>query len=316
MSAADATTTSGADVVRNRGGTGAVIVSYKPELELLETLIRALVGQVQSIVLIDNGSSVDLLRWSTERQIHMHFELQLLGENRGVAAAHNIGIQWARERGCQYVLLMDQDSIPAPDMVALLLAAMVDLAAPAAVGPRLTLDRAHAPAPFVRTRGWQLVPVRCADDADVVEVDYLISSGCLIPLSVIDQVGPMRDDYFIDYVDIEWGLRARHHGLRSFGVCAAAMQHRLGDAPQRIFGRSIGSHSPIRHYYFVRNALLLYRAPWLDLRWKLVDGWRLFQRIIVYALLVRPHVRNFSMVTLGVFHGLAGKSGKLTLDRE
>ncbi len=43
-----------------------------------------------------------------------------LDQNYGIAKAHNVGIQIARENNYQYVLLMDQDSIPAHDMVRIL----------------------------------------------------------------------------------------------------------------------------------------------------------------------------------------------------
>ena len=39
-------------------------------------------------------------------------------ENLGVAAAQNQGIEWAKQQGATHVLLLDQDSLPHPDMVA------------------------------------------------------------------------------------------------------------------------------------------------------------------------------------------------------
>src|SRR5690606_10075289 len=111
----------------------------------------------------------------------------------------------------------------------------------------------------------------CSADTAVVEVDYVIASGCLIPFDVIETVGGMQEELFIDYVDIEWGLRAQHQGLQSLGVCAAVMQHQLGEKPIRFRGRLIPVHSPLRHYYHFRNAVWLYRQSWLRKDWKTVD---------------------------------------------
>lgn len=62
-----------------------------------------------------------------------------------------IGIQWARERAATHVLLMDQDSVPAPDMVsALLLATESSIAA---VGPGYLDSRQDNPTLVVRRRG-------------------------------------------------------------------------------------------------------------------------------------------------------------------
>jgi rhamnosyltransferase len=234
-----------------------------------------------------------------------------LGENRGIADAQNVGIQWARNREAEFVLLMDQDSIPAPDMAEKLISAISEQPSPAAAGPRYLDERQDNPPPFIRVRGLRLERCACSTEESVVPVDYLIASGCLIPMSVLDKVGGMRNDLFIDYVDIEWGLRARRHGFQSYGVCSAHMQHSLGENPIKFFSKNIPLHSPLRHYYHFRNALLLYKEPWVPLNWKLVDGWRLCLKYVFYSLFAKPCMAHWRMMTLGVWHGLAGKTGKL-----
>lgn len=290
-------------------GIVAIVVTYQPTLDILDQLLVALWPQVKSVVVVDNGSHFDLEAWNRER-VTNPVELLLLGENRGIAAAQNVGIQWARDRGAGFVLLMDQDSVPAPDMVEKLLSALSEQLLPAAAGPRYMDARQDNPPPFIRVHGLRLVRCACATEKSVVPVDYLIASGCLIPMSVLDKVGGMRDDLFIDYVDIEWGLRARHHGFHSYGVCPAHMQHSLGDHPIKFFGKSIPLHSPLRHYFHFRNAVLLYREPWVPLNWKLVDGWRLLLKYVFYSLFAKPRLAHWRMMTLGVWHGLVGKTGK------
>ena len=158
--------------------------------------------------------------------------------NIGLAAAQNVGIAWAREHGHSHVLLLDQDSVPEPGMVDSLLAALDGLAPqhPAAVGPVFRDPREHRVAPFVRVGFPMSKKVWCSDDGAPVECDFLISSGTLIPLAVLERVGAMDDALFIDNVDLEWSFRARARGYRLFGVCTAAMEHRLGDARTPILG--------------------------------------------------------------------------------
>jgi rhamnosyltransferase len=289
----------------------AVIVTYEPVINILEQLLDTLNPQVASVVLVDNGSSVDLTLWNNERGKYAD-EMRQLGGNRGIATAQNIGIEWARNRGAQFVLLMDQDSIPAPDMVEKLLSAITEQANPAAVGPQYLDARQKNPPPFIQVKGLRLMRHTCTAAESVVPVDYLISSGCLIPLAVLDKVGGMREDLFIDYVDIEWGLRAQHHGFQSYGVCSAHMQHSLGDHPIKFLGKNIPLHSPLRHYYHFRNAVLLYQEQWAPLNWKLVDAWRLFLKYGFYSLFAKPRTAHFRMMTLGVWHGLLSKAGKFT----
>ena len=288
----------------------AVVVTYQPELHQLKCQLSALLAQVHAVVVVDNASRSDLLVWM-ERDALTGYALIRLDRNYGIARAQNIGINWARNNGATHVLLMDQDSMPAPDMVAELLSAVQGRRNLAAVGPRYLDARQENPPPFIRIRGLRLERMACEPGRPVVAVDYLISSGCLIPMSALDRVGLMREELYIDYVDIEWGLRARSHGLQSYGVCTATMAHSLGETPRRFMGRSIPVHTPLRHYYHVRNAILLYRESWVPLNWKLVDGWRMVLKFGFYSMMTPPRLQHLRMMVLGCWHGLCGRNGSL-----
>jgi rhamnosyltransferase len=291
----------------------AVVVTYNPEPALLAHQIECLSEQGVRSVLVDNKSLMDVSGWNASLAIPADDVIQL-PENMGIAYAHNAGIAFAKERGLTYVMLMDQDSIPGAGMAALLLQCAESRESRGekigAVGPRYFDPRQNNPPPFVTIRGLRLHRFNCEEGSPYVPVDYLISSGSLIPIATLDVVGGMREDLFIDYVDIEWGLRARQKGFQSYGVCAAQMQHSLGDNPVKFFKRSIPIHSPLRHYYHFRNAILLYRSGWLPLNWKVVDGWRLILRYGFYSLYARPRWVHWKMMTLGLLHGLINRSGK------
>jgi rhamnosyltransferase len=235
--------------------------------------------------------------------------------NLGIAAAQNAGIAWARQHQADYVILFDHDSEPAPDMVARLTEAASSLRQSghtiAAVGPRFCDERQDNPPPFIYVEGWRLRRRQCATAEAVVPSTYLISSGCLMPMQALDAVGGMDERLFIDYVDTEWGLRAGHMGLSCFGVCSAHMQHRLGDAPLRFMGRPVPLHSPLRHYYHMRNAVWLYRQPHIPAGWKRADGLRLLQKYIFYTLFAPQGLRHWRMMTLGIWHGLRGRLGPI-----
>lgn len=287
-------------------------MTFNPGRGEIEGLLASVMPQVTAAVVVDNGSREDVRPRLPAAQSALHFIP--LGENLGIAAALNRGIDWARAQNATHVLLLDQDSELAADMVARLLTAATSLAAGghrvAAVGPRYVDPRQDNPPPFIRVRGLRVERGRC-DTADaVVPVDYLISSGSLVPLSALDVAGAMDESLFIDYVDIEWGLRAKSRGFRSFGVCGAAMRHSLGENPIRFFGKTIPLHSPLRHYYHFRNAVLLYRRAAPPLNWKLVDGYRLLLKLGFYALFARPRREHLRMMLLGLWHGLSGRSGR------
>lgn len=300
---------------QNRGLVWAIVVTYHPELDKLRLLLDSLACQVDGVVLVDNGSSDSVLSWLGAYQYPVPLQVFSLGDNKGIAAAQNVGIQHVMRQEVDYVILFDHDSHPESNMVAKLrdaaeekLAAGVNLAA---VGPRYLDDRHDNPPPFIQVHGLKVERQPCTRCDSVVEVDYLIASGCLIPTRTLGLVGDMQEKLFIDYVDIEWGLRAKTKGFQSFGVCAAMMSHDLGDEPFVFFGNKYPHHSALRHYYHFRNAIWMYCQDWPPLHWKLADGLRLFLKYGFYTLFAKPRYKHWWMMTKGVWHGLTGRMGKV-----
>lgn len=301
------------DTVQSLSKVHAVVISYRPDLPALLALVGALRDQIGFTYIIDNGSDAHDLALLRQNMDCERVELVELGRNTGVATAQNRGIAKAVAAGAQFVLLFDQDSLPESDMVSRLLACVVQQRSigvkVAAVGPRYTDERQDNPPPFIRVRNGRLLRHRCESSSDIVEVDYLVSSGCLIPVEALKAVGPMREELFIDYIDIEWGLRATDAGWRCFGCCGARMMHRLGDEPIRRFGQEFPARSPLRHYYMMRNAVWLYIHSSLRLDWKLADGLRFPLRFGFYALFATPRSTHLRMMLRGIWHGLRGRLG-------
>ena len=96
----------------------AVVVTYQPG-DSTHDALRALALQA-TVLVVDNGSSIKQLA-AIRSKCPPGIEWIELGTNRGVGAAHNAGIARARALGATHVLLMDQDSVPEPDMVERLL---------------------------------------------------------------------------------------------------------------------------------------------------------------------------------------------------
>jgi len=287
-----------------------VIVTYHPSSVKLMELVDAIRPQLSSLIIVDNGSSFDFSGLTRQYDC----EIVELGENFGIAHAQNAGIERARERGTEFVLLLDQDSIPAPDMVAQLVEAYRRLTATgakvAAVGPSYVDPRQGEAAAFVYLDGLKLRRREHRGAEPVVEADFLIASGCLVPVAVLDEVGVMVDDLFIDYVDIEWGLRARRDGFLSYGVFAARMEHALGDEWIRFRDRRVPVHSPLRHYYHVRNAIWLCKQAWISWQWRYVLLLRSVKMALFFSVFAPRGLTHLKMMGLGFWHGLCGRMGR------
>ncbi|MDR0529400.1 MAG: glycosyltransferase family 2 protein [Zoogloeaceae bacterium] len=284
----------------------AIIVSYKPVLPQLARSIAALRPQVAEIIVVNNGNEPRFV----PEEAGIHF--LSLGENRGIAKAQNEGIELAEQLNASHVLLMDQDSIADDGMVVCLLAALKDKPDAACVGPRY-MDDQHGLdiTPFVRLSGILSKRIHSSPDDPVVEVDQLIASGSLIPMDIFQRVGKMREDLFIDYVDIEWCFRARNLGYRCYGVHDAVMRHSLGNRAIVLLGLVFTIHGPIRYYYRYRNAILLFREKWIRSSWKVACFIYISTKVLVGALLVKERFQNLKMIFRGVVDGLKGASGKI-----
>ena len=296
----------------------AVIVSYHPEPSAISNLVDKAAMQVGAVVLVDNASVGDWQPALAESLSHRGGALLVQPHNLGLAAAQNIGIAWARSHGYRHVLLLDQDSEPGAGMVASLLQVLQALATNrvAAVGPRFHDLREDRDAPFVRI-GFPLNrKLWCASDMQHVACDFLISSGTLIPLDVLDRVGPMDESLFIDNVDLEWGFRARAKGYALYGVCAATMHHRLGDA-RRALPFGIGQvvvHGSLRLYYMMRNRLLLYRMPHTPWVWVAQDVPRVLAKLFLFGVLIGPRLHNLRCMLRGLHDGWRGQRGACPAD--
>jgi rhamnosyltransferase len=299
-------------------GVCAVVVTHRPDLALLAALLDALAAQVGRIVVVDNASPGPAVADACAARPEV--ELLPLRENRGLATALNEGIAHARSLPrISHVLLMDQDSVPGAGMVAALKAALErvsDSARVAAVGPRYRDPREDADASFVSVRFPFNRKVACVGDCDEVACDFLITSGSLIPLAVLDAIGGMDDGLFIDNVDLEWCFRAAGRGYALFGVCAARMLHHHGAERRRVPGlpRGIVVHPPARLFYMMRNRVLLYRRPYTPKRWIAQDLPRVMVKLLLFSLLVSPRRANLRCMLRGLCAGIRGETGALFED--
>ncbi|HET7591666.1 MAG TPA: glycosyltransferase family 2 protein [Rhodanobacteraceae bacterium] len=293
----------------------AVLVSHHPDLALLRASLDALAAQAGWVVVVDNASPGPGVRAICAG--YRNVEFVPLPENRGLAAALNEGVAHARARPrVSHVLLMDQDSVPETGMVDALKRVMDRLTETrkvAAVGPRFRDPREASDAPFVRIRFPVNRQLLCDGDRAEVACDFLITSGSLIPLAVLDAVGGMEEGLFIDNVDLEWCFRATDRGYALFGVCDARMLHHHGAERQRVPGlpRGIVVHTPQRLFYMMRNRVLLYRRTYTPARWVAQDLPRMVVKLLLFSLLVRPRRANLRWMLRGLRAGLRGQTGAL-----
>lgn len=295
--------------------TVAVVVTYHPDADRLIEGLRAILPQVDSVIVVDNGSPTSALEpiVTLDRVI-----VERLDINHGIAYAQNRGIAMAAQRQAAFVLLLDQDSVASGEMVTRLRTAYEVLSARdervGAVGPAQS-DGLNMGAPrFTRFQRGRYLQVEAAPEAMSVACDMLIASGTLIPIEVLNLVGAMNEGLFIDKVDTEWCIKVRHAGFSIHGVPGAQLFHRLGESVLTVGwwrGKRLPVHKPFRYYYMVRNSLLLQRMPGMLWAWRAADLSQLLQIILFHGLLAPNSRPNRQMILRGLRDGLGAVSGPM-----
>jgi rhamnosyltransferase len=246
------------------GAVCAVVVTYHPDAGFPARLNR-IIPQVQATFIIDNASSP--AEFAMLRAAATQGAVTVIGnsENLGVATALNMGARQALAEGFRWALLLDQDTEVDPDIVASLLAAHGSCPGGdriAIVGSRFRDPRGQRPEPIPLDAKGELWE----------EVESAITSGSLLSLRVYSAIAPFRDEFFIDYVDTEFCLRARAAGYRIIVTRSPHMSHSVGAPTSHKLPwttKWTSNHSADRRYYIARNDTVLLRehgtargGPW------------------------------------------------------
>lgn len=289
----------------------AIIVTFNPEILSFRKVIDSIHSQVSSTILVDNGSSnaTDIINLiSTIPNIHPLFN----EENIGLASAQNLAIRHIIESNMtDYVIFFDQDSVLNDGFISNLLETHISLRNSgeqvAAVGPSFIDPSNNKEYPATVYHGPFIKRVALSNKP--VEATFIIASGCLVELETLKVIGNMKDELFIDYIDVEWCLRAKSMGYKVFIAPNAKMRHTIGDNRITILGRTISVHSPLRRYYLVRNSFFMVRLPYVPLGYKIREIIFNGLRTIISVLTSQHKMKVVSYTLQAVKDGLIKKFG-------
>lgn len=275
----------------------ATIVTYNPDLEILKLIIEKLQAQGCSICVVNN-SNFDILDMESKAKIIN------LGENKGIAFAQNTGMTWAfGDYGSEFVLQMDQDSIPAENLVSTLVSAYEWLKKQGLkvglIGSQ-DLDRdtnISSEAKF--NKGRKIAGTR------FVQVSEILSSGSLIPRTTYQEVGGPDEKLFIDLVDFEYCWRIAENGLLIVKNPDSLIYHKLGEGQIKILGfLNVGLPKPFRHYYSVRNTVYLIIFGKAPIYWKVSNGLKVLFKLTIYPIVLPQGKERFRFIWKGFRDGV------------
>lgn len=287
------------------------------------------------VVVVDNGSTD-----GSPARIGAAFPqaAQIVNaENRGFAAGANQGLDWALARGCAYILVLNNDTTVAPDLLARLVAAGESDPQIGILSPRILYfdepDRTwHLAArwhrwlpmpvhvwegatfpltPTLSPRGEGACPPPLGEGlgegevfeeelpAGVIEADFVSGCAMMLRRSLLEAVGGFDAGYFMYGEDIDLCTRAKQAGYRIVAVPGARMWHKVSV--------SAAKASTEMCYWRTRNQIRVYRRYLDGWRGRLLPGYVLLKALVdVGRDLARGQADLVGPLLRGVRDGLRG----------
>ncbi len=245
----------------------SITVAYNA-VKVLPRQIDALLRQsrpLREIVVVDNASTDGTAAMLAER--YPQVTLLRLSENLGQAGGWSTGLSYtALSKGHDLIWTFDNDSVPGADTLEALLERFETFGSEVGIVAPLPIHRGTGTfyTPYLWRDGF-VKPSEKLLSQPIWYADLVIASGCLIRRDVVEKIGLPRSDFFIDFVDFEYCLRARSYGYKIAVISEAKLGHEIGN------GRKVDllgykrlwiNQPPFREYYLSRN--LTYLAWWLQ----------------------------------------------------
>lgn len=272
----------------------AAVIVYN-RFENLQENIESYVTQVDKLYVIDNSDNQSVLSSEYFDDNPSVAYIANIG-NPGVANALNIAAARAIYDGYKFLLTFDDDS-------------------------RAPIDLVERMQEFLKKHienEFGLVSVahsKHADNSTYKIVDFTMTSGSLIDLSIYHKVGFFNEGFFIDGVDTEYCLRLADHGFKSVEISNLFLNHNLGQERDRmLLGYHISyiSHSSTRYYYMIRNTIFIAKSFFLK---QPVIVFRLlfiaFKEIIKSTFFETERRKRFGFLIKALIDGVLGNYGKL-----
>ena len=279
-------------------------------LACLDSLAQSTYPNLQHIVL-DNASTDGSAEAIRAR--HPSVQIIALQQNLGYAGNNNVGIQAALDAGAEWVFVLNEDTILAPDCISQLVSVAESDPKIGVVGP---LIYHHDEPTVIQSAGghitpsWDAIQLGINEDdrgqfGQPMDVDYISGCGILVRRVAIQQHGMIDARYFYYWEETEWCIRLHKAGWRVVNVPAAKLWHK---GVQRNY-----NPKPSVAYYAVRNRFATLRKHHAPLQAWAKAGSETARTLVSYT--IRPKwraKREFrDAMWRGVVDFVQGRWGKM-----
>lgn len=243
--------------LRKEPKVSIIIINWNGKEDTLECLksLQKLNYTNYEIIVVDNGSKDGSQK--AIKTMYPSINLIETGQNLGFAEGNNVGIKYALEKKAQYIFLLNNDTIIAPDTLSHLITFAESDQLIGIVGPKILFYDIPNKIWFAGgkidiRKGVIHVGINEIDNGKydkIIESDYITGCAMLIKSTIFSNIGMLKSEYFLLFEETDLCLRAKKAGYKIFYVPDGKVWHKCSTS----FG---GICSPLWIYYYARNNLL------------------------------------------------------------
>lgn len=259
---------------RKKSNIAVILLNWNGKEDTLECL-TSLEKQTYShykVFVVDNGSTDDSV--AVIRATFPQVSIIESGKNLGYAGGNNLGIKQALQEGFQSVLLLNNDTVVDPELLAGFQAAH---SLNAILGAKLYLY--DQPDTFDHFGGiWN--PYKACFDLigrnekedhvsweNPIDMDYACGAAIFIPRIILETIGLLEERFFLIWEEADFCFRAKRNGFQVKLCTQAKVWHKVS--------ASFSSGKAHSTYFWWRNRLLF-----IERNCSLEERKKIFKKVI------------------------------------
>mgnify|MGYP006267263175 CR=1 FL=1 len=234
------------------------------------------------VILVDNAStdgSKERLEQEFPHCIHLASEV-----NRGFTGGNNIGVDYAVKKQYLFLMLLNNDVEVEANFLEPLLDTMYSNANIGAVQPliyfhhdkNIIWNAGGKYLPFLglsqTLRYHQSDPMHAAMQQEK-KIDWITGCAFMVRTSVIQEIGPLWEAFFIYHEDVDWSFCISKAGYELVYVPSSVIYHIAGMSHKSSKKTKEGFVSPKVHYLNARNKIWLLKAH---------SSWYTLPTVVIY----------------------------------
>lgn len=270
-----------------------ILLNWNGKQDTLECLasLQSVPSPSFTPIIVDNGSADHSV--AAIRSLFPNVPILETGENLGFAGGNNIGISWALKKGADWVLLLNNDTVVAPDFLSCFLQAAEAKPQAKILGAKIyrygdqrRID--HLGGIWNGQIGeFQSLAFGQIDNGfsyeEMKQVDYVCGAALFSHRSVFEAIGFLEPRFFLFWEETDFCFRARRAGFETWTAPQAKIWHKVSSS-------FIGG-KPHTHYFWWRSRLL-----WIERNCSFEERRALYRKILFPELW--KHLRHYLLTSL------------------